>query len=117
MPATLKLDVDEWDLTLDTAGNIVTTTGAYAIAQNVANAVRLFTDDAYYEPERGIPHFLLSLGENVDESVVRARVNAMALAVDGVASADTEIDGVTDRELTGTVSITTDDGEIADVAL
>ena len=43
---TLMLDPDEWDLILDDGGQIVDTAGAYGIAQNVANAVRLFTDDA-----------------------------------------------------------------------
>ena len=51
------LDPDEWDLILDDGGQIVDTAGAYGIAQNVANAVRLFTDDAYYFRDRGIPHF------------------------------------------------------------
>ena len=39
---------DDWDLMLDSGGNIRTATGAYGIAQNVANRVRLFTNDAYY---------------------------------------------------------------------
>ena len=51
------LDPDEWDLILDDGGQIVDTSGAYGIAQNVANAVRLFTDDAYYFRDRGIPAF------------------------------------------------------------
>ena len=51
---TLTLDLNEWDLTLDSGGNIATSVGPYAIAQNVANAVRLFTNDAWYDPERGI---------------------------------------------------------------
>ena len=38
---------DDWDLMLDSGGNIRTATGAYGIAQNVANRVRLFTNDAY----------------------------------------------------------------------
>ena len=53
---SLLLDV-EWDIQLDASGNIAVTTGDYAVAQNVSNAVRLFTNDAYYDPDRGIPHF------------------------------------------------------------
>lgn len=37
---TLLLDAD-WDLQLDAAGNIMTSSGDYAVAQNVANAIRL----------------------------------------------------------------------------
>ena len=43
---SLLLDA-EWDIQLDASGNIAVTTGDYAVAQNVSNSVRLFTDDAY----------------------------------------------------------------------
>ena len=114
---TLTLDLDAWDLTLDAGGDIATSTGPYAIAQNVANAVRLFTDDAYYNPERGIPHFIVDLGLLPQESVVRSRVGEAAAGVDGVASADVEITGLEHRVLTGNIQLTTTDGAIVDVAL
>ena len=57
---TLKLE-DDWDLHVNNAGNLETTEYAQGIAQNVANAFRLFTNDAYYFTERGIPHFLIEL--------------------------------------------------------
>ena len=66
---TLTLDAD-WDLQLDAAGNIMTSSGDYAVAQNVANAVRLFTDDAYYDADRGIPHFALTLATSSAENPV-----------------------------------------------
>ena len=81
---TLLLDTDAWDLTLDSGGNIATGTGSYAIAQNVANAVRLFTNDAWYAPDEGIPHFMVELGTLPEQSVVRSRVTQAALGVDGV---------------------------------
>ena len=57
---------DDWDLHVDPAGNIPTCVTDYSIAQNVANAFRLFTQDAWFFPERGIPHFLNSyLGKPV----------------------------------------------------
>ena len=40
MAYTMLLN-DKWDIHVDEAGNIATTTDDYAIAQNVANAVRL----------------------------------------------------------------------------
>ena len=115
MAYTLLLDTDNWDLCLDSAGRISTTDGTYATAQNVANAVRLFTDDSIYEPERGIPHFVTSLGAHVSSAVIRARVNAMAEEVDGVESAVTDLTSLTDRTFSGTIEITTEDGETVDV--
>ena len=60
---TLKLN-DDWDLFVDTKGDLSVTDKTsknYAIAQNVANAFRLFTNDAYYFTDEGIPHFLIEL--------------------------------------------------------
>ena len=84
---SLLLDA-EWDIQLDASGNIAVTTGDYAVAQNVSNAVRLFTDDAYYDPDRGIPHFAITLGRKPSMSVFRAVVRKAALGVDGVKAAD-----------------------------
>lgn len=114
---SLTLDLDNWDLTLDTGGNIATTTGPYAIAQNVANAVRLFTNDAWYDPERGIPHFIVDLGFLPEQSVVCSRVGAAARGVEGVAAAQVEILGIEERVLTGNIQLTTSEGDTVDVAL
>ena len=120
---TLLLDTD-WDLQLDEAGGIAVTTGDYAVAQNVSNAVRLFTNDAYYDPDRGIPHFALTLGRKPAMSVFRAVVRQAALGVDGVRAAEVKDlvlaqkdaqspDGssVTPRTLTGDIQLTMEDGE------
>lgn len=114
---TLLLDTDAWDLTLDSGGNIATGTGSYAIAQNVANAVRLFTNDAWYAPDEGIPHFMVELGTLPEQSVVRSRVTQAALGVDGVVAATVGITGLEERALTGTIQLTTTEGDTADVVL
>ena len=120
---SLLLDSD-WDIQLDASGNIAETSGDYAVAQNVANAVRLFTNDAYYDPDRGIPHFALTLGRKPALSVFRAVVRQAALGVDGVRAAEVKDlalsqkdaqspDGssVTPRTLTGDIQLTMEDGE------
>lgn len=84
---TLTLDPETWDLTLDGGGNIAVSTGAAAIAQNVANAVRLFTNDAWFDRTRGIPHFAVELGRLPPESVLRSRLAKAARGVEGVAAA------------------------------
>ena len=126
---TLLLDTD-WDLQLDEAGGIAVTTGDYAVAQNVSNAVRLFTNDAYYDPDRGIPHFALTLGRKPAMSVFRAVVRQAALGVDGVRAAEVKDlvlaqkdaqspDGssVTPRTLTGDIQLTMEDGETYGISI
>lgn len=114
---TLLLDTTAWDVTLDGAGRIATVAGPYAVAQNVANAVRLFTKDAYFAQADGIPHFALDLGKRPSPAVIRSRVNRAALAVEGVATARTTITRVIDRRLEGEITITTTTGETVNVAL
>ena len=123
------LDPDEWDLILDDGGQIVDTAGAYGIAQNVANAVRLFTDDAYYFRDRGIPHFTLDLGRKLNKRMICAEYESAAVGVDGVLSANlldvtlahggVAVTGeqLTDRTLTGDLEIVTEDGEVVNVTL
>lgn len=114
---SLTLDLDNWDLTLDAGGDIATATGPYAIAQNVANAVRLFTNDAFYDPQRGIPHSIVDLGFLPQESVVRSRVGAAARGVEGVATVEVENLDLEERVLTGNIQLTTSEGDTVDVAL
>lgn len=52
MPHTAKtalLNPQSWDLQLTKEGNILLTSGALAIAQNLANEIRLWTNDAYFQ--------------------------------------------------------------------
>ena len=116
---TLLLD-SNWDLCLDKAGRIAIAEGAYATAQAVANECRLFTDDAYFEPGRGIPYYLIALGRKLSPSVLRARLRDAAMLVEDVEdvtevmleSLDTET-----RRVTGEIQFTSKEGENASVEL
>ena len=116
---TLLLD-SNWDISLDKAGRIAVADGAYATAQAVANECRLFTDDAYFEPGRGIPYYLIALGRKLSPSVLRARLRDAALLVEDVEdvtdvvleSLDTET-----RKVTGEIKFTSVEGENASVEL
>ena len=116
---TLLLD-SNWDLCLDKAGRIAIAEGAYATAQAVANECRLFTDDAYFEPGRGIPYYLIALGRKLSPSVLRARLRDAAYLVEDVEdvtdvvleSLDTET-----RRVTGEIQFTSKEGENASVEL
>lgn len=104
---------EKWDITLDGAGNLATTGGRYCDAQNVANAVRMFTYDAYLRQRQGVPHFSLDLGVKPSLSEVRAVYRDTALGVENIADASVEIAGLdTDtRAMTGTITATSADGE------
>lgn len=107
---TLYLTPDNWDITLDSSGRLQTSAAAYAIAQTVANAVRLFTNEAFFAMDEGIPHFEIELGYTRPAlSVLRARIREAALNVEGVLDAAVNLDGVRDRKLTGEILLTVAD--------
>lgn len=109
---TLYLQPDSWDITLDSSGRIARSTQAYAIAQNVANAVRLFTGEAFFAMDEGIPHFDIELGKTRPAlSVLRARMREAALNVEGVPDAQITLDDVQERKLTGEILLTVADGD------
>lgn len=100
---------DDWDLTLNAAGGLAVTTEEYAIAQSVANSVRLFTHDAYFELTRGIPHYNIELG--MDEipsiAILTSRIKTVARQVPGVRDATVTLNLENDRILGGEILITT----------
>lgn len=103
----------KWDLTLDSSGDLITTAGKYCDAQNVANAIRLFTKDAFLAQKKGVPHFSLDLGKLPALSEVRAWYRKTAVAVENVQSAAVELTSFDKetRTLNGIITVTTDDGE------
>lgn len=112
---TLMLN-SEWDIFLNDGGEIATCNNSYGIAQNVCNAFRLFTNDAYYEQEKGIPHFLIELKAHPYLNILKTRLRETALNIDGVA--DCKIDFINidiDRVLNGKASLTLDNKEVIDV--
>lgn len=116
---TLMLD-SKWDICLNKGGRIQLAEGGYATAQNVANECRLFTQDAYFEQERGIPYYLIALGHKASPSVLRARLRDAALLVEDVKEVtnialdalDTE-----SRRITGDIQFTSKEGENAAINL
>lgn len=117
MAKTLLLNKKSWDITLDSAGRMATAHGPYAVAQNVANAVRLFTRDAYFNQADGVPHFTVDLGQRPSPSVVRSRINKAARATPEVASASTALTKFEGRTLEGDITIITTSGETVNVTL
>lgn len=102
---TLLLTQDQWDLCLDIGGNIAVAAAPYAIAQDVASAIRTFTGDLYYDTARGIPYFERILGQAPSLQYLRSQVEAQALSVPGVVQAQCVFAKVEDRMLRGQCKI------------
>lgn len=117
MALTLTLN-SKWDIALNESGDIATSSGSYAIAQNVANAVRLFTNDAFFDTDRGIPHFEIELGNNPAQarSTLANRIKQAALSVEGVTAAEVTLE-FSERTYSGEIIITTEDGNSASIGL
>ena len=110
MATTLLLDRTTWDLVVDAAGNIALATEPYAIAQDVASAVRLFDGELWYDTARGIPYFEEVLGHAPPLPLLKALVEGAALTVPLVAAARAYVTGSQDRIVTGQVQVTTTTG-------
>nr|DAY64980.1 MAG TPA: Protein of unknown function (DUF2634) [Caudoviricetes sp.] len=116
---TLYLDKN-WDINVNDAGNIATTKGAYAVAQNAANAIRLFTNDAYFNATQGIPHFDIELGKrpDVSESMLVNRIKKAVMSISGTTGCEPVLEYDDDgRLVSGNVVITLDGGTTVSVQL
>lgn len=87
MNDTLLLDQAEWDLVLDISGNIALASPPYAVAQDVASAIRVFQGDLWYDTTVGIPYFERVLGQAPSMQYLRSQIEARALTVPGVVRA------------------------------
>lgn len=112
---TLLLDQTRWDLVLDAAGNIAMATEPYAIAQDVASAIRLFRGELYYNTVPGVPYFEQILGNQPSISFMKAQFVKAALTVPGVVAATCFISAIDDRTLHGQIQVTATDGVITNV--
>lgn len=114
---TLLLDLTEWDLLLDAAGNIAAASDPYAQAQDVASALRTFLGEVWYDTTVGIPYFQQILGRSPPITVFQELMIAAAKTVPGVVSAECTITGFTDRRVQGQVTFTTSDGQTGTVTI
>ena len=119
MAHTLKtalLNQNTWDLQLDGDGNIKLCTGAQAVAQNAANEIRLWRNDAYFQQNNGIAWKEAQLAKKLDLNVLLQVIREAAMKVPEVAAIDdisvVEFNTET-RALHGEITVTTTLGEKA----
>lgn len=107
---TLLLDRTAWDLVLDAAGNIAMASDPYAVAQDVASAIKLFKGELFYNTAPGVPYWEELLGHQPPLALVREHVQRAAMTVPQVAGALCTLTSCIDRALAGYVEITLQDG-------
>lgn len=110
MPSTLLLDQQTWDLCRDAYGNIAVAAEPYAIAQDVASAVRTFRGEAWYDTSVGVPYWQDILGKRPPLPLIKKDIVTEARRVFGVQSAQCFITSMKDRVVTGQVQVATADG-------
>lgn len=106
---TLALDAN-WDLFVDTFGNIAVATEPYAIAQDAACAVKTFAGEVYYDATLGIPYFDDILGHQPSLEFMREQFISAALTVPGAVSAKVFFTSISGRVATGQIQITDSSG-------
>lgn len=100
---TLLLDQTAWDLVVDAVGNIAMASPPYALAQDVASALRTFLGEVWYDTTEGVPYWTTILGKLPPVSLLIEILNQQALTVTGVASVQTFITSFDERSVTGYV--------------
>ncbi|NBW08587.1 MAG: hypothetical protein EBR82_11240 [Caulobacteraceae bacterium] len=113
---TLLLDQTTWDLCLDAAGDIAIAADPYAMAQDVASAIRLFIGEAWYDTALGVPYFEQILGRAPPVSLIKEQLTRAALTVPGVVAATCTLASIVNRQLTGQVRVTDRAGAVLTVA-
>lgn len=115
MTATLLLAVDTWDLVLDASGNIAVADAPYAMAQDVASAVRLLIGELWYDTGQGIPYLQNIIGQPPSTQFIKAQVEKAALTVPNVVRARCDVASLVNRVLYGTVYVVDAKGVSANV--
>lgn len=107
---TLLLDRDYWDLVIDSSGNIAMAQPQYALAQDVASAVRLFMGELWYATTKGIPYFEDVLGHLPPVPMLIGYIENAALTVPGVVTAQCIISTFDSREIAGQIQFIDETG-------
>lgn len=112
-----------WDISLDKNGNFAWTgdkgDSSYAIAQNLACAVRAFTRDMYFNQEDDIPHFLTDISNvrTINPALLNYYVDREIKRFPEVKKAVITNIEITNRVMQGILEITLQNGEQINVTI
>lgn len=115
--STLLLDVELWDLVVDSGGNIALAAPPYAVNQDVASACRTFLGECYYDTTQGVPYEQQILGKRPPLSVFQAAITAAAASVPGVKSAACVVSSFKNRQVVGQVQFSLENSTTGSVTL
>ena len=85
---TLLLDTAQWDLVVDGTGNIAMASVPYALAQDVASAIKTFAGEVYYDTTIGVPYFATILGQTPSVAYFQQQMIDAALTVPGASTSE-----------------------------
>lgn len=114
---TFLLDTDNWDLVLDSNGNWAIASPPYAVAQDVASAIKTFQGEVYYDSTLGVPYTQEILGEQPPLNVVVSDIETAALAVPGVVKANCTVSSFQNGDVEGQVEFVDSDHSTGVVGL
>jgi len=119
MASSLALELQDWDLCVDTSGNIALAAEPYSIAQDVACACKTFFGECWYNTTYGIPYLQQVLGQLPSLSVIKALLVTAAETVPGCGNPIVFITGFQNRQLVGQVQFINNLGQpvVAAIAL
>lgn len=96
---------------MDASGNWAMASNPYAIAQDVASAVKLFLGELWYQTNKGVPYWSEILGQWPPLELVRANIEAAALTVPQVVQARCTITAFEGRVISGQILVIDQDGQ------
>jgi len=112
---TLLLNPSNWDMLIDSNGNIAMAQEPYANAQDVTSALKLFAGELYYDTSKGVPYFASILGQVVPPQFIMSKFELAALTVPDIISAKATIEVGADRVAVGTVQVINTAGQASNV--
>jgi hypothetical protein len=103
---------ENWDLAIDSLGNVAVCSEPYRLAQDAACAIKTFGGEVYYNTTLGIPYFQNILGHLPTLAYVKSQMADAAETVPGVVSARVFITSFDNRVLRGQVQVTDSAGNV-----
>ena len=103
---TIILDTVEWDLVLDSSGNIAVAADPYALAQDAASAIKTFLGECYWDTAIGVDWLGSILGKRSPAALLKAELEKAAKTVPGVSAARCFLSAVSNRNITGQIQVT-----------
>ena len=106
MAGTILLDTLTWDLVLDANQNIAQAAEPYSLAQDAASAIKTFLGEVYFDTALGIDWFGQVFGRPPNPALLKARLIAAAVSMEGIASAQCFLTEFSNRAIAGQIQVT-----------